>query len=74
MPTLTILPPTLDNADDLLEGRCTLPVNLAGVPALALPVPAGGPLPASLQLVAAWGGEERLLTAGLVLEGAAAAL
>ncbi len=37
MPTLTILPPTLDNADDLLEGRCTLPVNLAGVPALALP-------------------------------------
>ncbi len=74
MPTLTILPPTLDNADDLLEGRCTLPVNLAGVPALALPVPAGGPLPASLQLVAAWGGEELLLTAGLVLEGAAAAL
>jgi amidase len=74
MPTLTILPPTLDDADDLLEGRCTLPVNLAGVPALALPVPTGGALPASIQLVAAWGGEERLLAAGSVIEEAAAAM
>jgi amidase len=74
MPTLTILPPTLDDADDLLEGRCTLPVNLAGVPALALPVPTGGTLPASIQLVAAWGGEERLLAAGSVIEEAAAAM
>jgi amidase len=74
MPTLTILPPTLERADDLLEGRCTLPVNLAGVPALAQPVPTGGPLPASIQLVAAWGGEERLLAAGSVIEEAAAAM
>jgi amidase len=74
MPTLTILPPTLERADDLLEGRCTLPVNLAGVPALALPVPTGGRLPASIQLVAAWGGEERLLAAGSVIEEAAAAM
>jgi len=73
MPTLTILPPVLDRADELLESRCTMPVNLAGVPALALPVPARGPLPASLQLVSEWGSEERLLAAGMIAEAAAAA-
>ena len=72
-PTLLILPPTLDRAHELLEGRCTLPVNLAGVPALALPVPAHGPLPASIQLVSAPGTEERLLAAGAALEAAVAA-
>ncbi len=34
-PTLTIFPPRLDEGDDLLVSRCTLPVNLAGVPALS---------------------------------------
>jgi amidase len=72
-PTLAIMPPPLDRADDLLEARYTLPVNLAGVPALALPVPAGGGLPASLQLVAPWGGEERLLAAGAAVEAAISA-
>jgi amidase len=48
----------------------TSPVNLAGLPALALPVPAGGPLPASVQLIWPPGGEERLLAAGAVLEQA----
>jgi amidase len=43
-------------------------VNLAGLPALALPVPAGHPLPASLQLVGPAGSEERLLATGAVLE------
>ncbi len=71
-PTLTILPPTLDRADELLESRCTLPVNLAGVPALALPVPARGPWPASIQLISASGTEERLLAAGTALEAAIA--
>jgi amidase len=72
-PTLLILPPPLDRAHDLLEGRCTLPVNFAGVPALALPVPARGPLPASIQLISAPGTEERLLAAGAALEAAVAA-
>ncbi|HTS97476.1 MAG TPA: amidase [Streptosporangiaceae bacterium] len=72
-PTLLILPPTLDRGADLLEARATLPVNLAGLPALAVPVPARGPLPASLQLVSAPGTEERLLAAGAVVEAAAAA-
>ena len=38
-PTLSIFPPHLEDGDDLLVSRCTLPVNLAGVPALSLPVP-----------------------------------
>lgn len=73
MPTLTILPPLLEEANDLLVARCTLPVNLAGVPALALPVPTEGRLPASLQLVAQRNGEETLVAAGLVVEAATTA-
>ncbi len=72
MPTLTILPPLLEAANDLLVARCTLPVNLAGVPALALPVPTDGHLPASLQLVAQRNGEESLVAAGRVVEAATA--
>jgi amidase len=72
-PTLTIFPPPLEEGDDLLVARCTLPVNLAGVPALSLPVPTGGPLPASIQLVGPAGSEERLLAAGALLEAAVAA-
>jgi amidase len=72
-PTLTIFPPTLDDGNDLLVARCTIPVNLAGVPALALPVPTDGPLPASIQLIGPAQSEERLLAAGEWLESAAAA-
>jgi len=72
-PTLTIFPPRLEDGEDLLVSRCTLPVNLAGVPALSLPVPAEGPLPASLQLIGPAHSEERLLAAGAQLEAAVAA-
>lgn len=72
-PTLTIFPPRLEEGDDLLVSRCTLPANLAGVPALSLPVPTGGPLPASLQLIGPAQSEEHLLAAGMVLEQAVAA-
>ncbi|HEX3334738.1 MAG TPA: amidase [Acidimicrobiales bacterium] len=72
-PTLSIFPPPLDDGDDLLVSRHTLPVNLAGVPALSLPVPTTGPLPASLQLIGPAGSEERLLAAGALLEAAVAA-
>ena len=44
-PTLSIFPPRLEDGDDLLVSRCTLPVNLAGVPALSLPVPRAGRCP-----------------------------
>jgi amidase len=69
-PTLRIFPPTIDRASDLLAGRHTMPVNLAGLPALALPVPSEGHLPASLQLIGPAGSEEDLLAAGLALEEA----
>jgi amidase len=72
-PTLTIFPPRLEDGDDLLVSRCTLPVNLAGLPALSLPVPAAGPLPASIQLIGPAHSEERLLAAGALLEEAVAA-
>jgi amidase len=71
-PTLSIFPPDLDDGDDLLVSRCTLPVNLAGVPALSLPVPSTGPLPASMQLIGPAHSEERLLAAGAFLEAAVA--
>lgn len=52
LPTLVNFPPRLENADKLGSIRATLPVNLAGVPAVSLPVPAPrNHLPASLQLV-----------------------
>jgi amidase len=70
MPTLTVFPPPLGQGEELLMARCTLPVNVAGVPALSLPVPSTGPLPASLQLVGPHHSEERLLAAGLQVEAA----
>jgi amidase len=54
----------------MYQMRQAHPVNLAGVPALALPVPSRGPLPASLQLIGPAGSEELLLATGLVLEAA----
>jgi amidase len=71
-PTLTIFPPALDQGSELLIARCTIPVNLAGVPALALPVPTDGPLPASLQLIGPPDSEDRLLAAGAWVESAIA--
>jgi amidase len=72
LPTLLGFPPTLDQAREMVRIRgLTSPVNLAGVPALALPVPTGGPLPASIQLIGPAGGEESLLAAGAILEQAA---
>jgi amidase len=51
--------------------RRTTAVNVAGVPALSMPVPSTGlPVPASLQLVGPWGSEARLLAAAAVVEEA----
>ena len=79
-PTLLGFPPLTDDADAIVAIRgLTSPVNAAGLPALALPVPADGPraadgpLPASLQLIGPADSEDRLLAAGSVLEQAVAA-
>ena len=69
LPTLLDMPPLLADAEAMLTLRATLPVNLAGVPALSLPVPAR-PLPASLQLVGPAGAEEQLLALGEAVEKA----
>lgn len=70
-PSLLGFPPLVEDAATMFRIRgLTSPVNVAGLPALAMPVPARGPLPASLQLIGPAGGEERLLAAGAVLEGA----
>ena len=73
LPTLLGFPTTIDRAADMMRIRgLTAPVNLAGIPALALPVPTGGHLPASIQLLGPRGGEDRLLAAGALIEKAVA--
>lgn len=75
VPTLLGFPALLEDAQDMFRIRgLTSPVNAAGLPALALPVPAGGPLPASVQLIGPAGSEDRLLAAGAVLEQAVRAV
>ena len=70
-PTLLGFPPLLDDADTMFKIRgLTSPVNVAGLPAVALPVPVAGPLPASLQLIGRQRDEERLLAAAALVEEA----
>ena len=75
-PTLLGPPPLLSEAHLLVKLRAlTSPVNAAGLPALALPVPApgpkAGPIPANVQLIGPCDSEEQLLAAGAVIEQAA---
>ncbi len=71
MPTIGEAPPTLENASRLTEIRYVSPFNLAGVPALALPITSPHSVPPSLQLVGPAGGEELLLATASVIEAAA---
>ena len=68
LPTLADVPAPLADPSRMYASRLTLPVNLAGVPALALPVPRRDGPPASLQLIGAAGSEELLLAIGQQLE------
>ena len=70
MPTLAGPPPLFGERGMSLT-VLTMPANLAGLPALALPV-SGGPagLPASLQLIGPPGSEEQLAALGRVIEAA----
>jgi amidase len=71
LPTLLQAVPTLAAGDPggvmLLA---TAPINGAGLPSLALPVPIPGRLPASVQLLGRPGGEEELVTLGRHIEAA----
>ena len=72
-PTIAMFPPRID--DPVPNTRRTgLPVNLAGHPSLAMPVPAAGRFPASVQLVGPDRAEDLLCATGLHLEAAAASL
>jgi amidase len=69
-PTLAAFPPRIGELGVIDAIARTMEVNLAGLPALAQPVPTPGPLPASLQLVGPRGSEERLVATGAVVEAA----
>jgi amidase len=71
LPTLLDFPPLLTEAEAMMTIRATLPVNVAGLPALAIPVPTRT-LPASIQLVGPAGSEERLVAIGRRIEAAVA--
>lgn len=70
-PTLAAFPPPLTDVAKTAVLPCTPQFNLAGVPALALPVPTQVQFPASLQLIGPTGGEELLVATGAVVESQA---
>jgi amidase len=73
LPTLVDRPPLVADGDP--AGRlvlATAPINGAGLPALALPVPGPPGFPIGLQLVAGPGGEELLAAVGARIEAAVA--
>lgn len=68
LPTLPFLPPRIE--DPAGTTLLTSAANIAGLPALALPVPADSHLPASIQLIGRPGAEATLLALGFQLERA----
>ena len=72
-PTIAMFPTRIDG-DVPNTRRTNLPVNHAGHPSLALPVPTGGRFPASVQLVGPDLSEDLLCATGLVVEAAARTL
>jgi amidase len=68
LPTLEMFPPSLDTPP--LLNRLTGPFNVSQTPALSLPVPVAGNLPASLQLVGPWDREDLLCATGKRFEAA----
>ena len=71
LPVLAAAPPTLDDAARLGDIRYAAPFNLAGVPALSMPIRSRTRLPASLQLAGPAGSEERILVTAGGVEAAA---
>jgi amidase len=69
-PTLAAFAPPLEEFEAINQVARTMEVNLAGLPALAQPVPTTGPLPASLQLVGPLDSEERLVATAALVESA----
>lgn len=71
LPTLIASPPLTSDFAGYPLTQLTAPFNLAGVPALAMPVPSPGfPVPVSLQLVGPERGEELLCATAVSIERA----
>jgi amidase len=71
LPTLVAEPPPPADVADYPLTRLTAPANLAGVPALSMPVPSPGfVVPVSLQLIGPMHGEGLLCATGLAVESA----
>jgi Asp-tRNA(Asn)/Glu-tRNA(Gln) amidotransferase A subunit family amidase len=70
LPTVPFFPPPLAEAEQHDFPHFAAPVNLAGLPAIALPVPSAHRLPASIQLIGPANGEELLLATGALVESA----
>ncbi|MGO8960341.1 MAG: amidase [Streptosporangiaceae bacterium] len=71
LPTVPFFPPPLEHARGPQYTAFTNPVNLAGFPAIALPVRTSRGLPASLQLIGRANSEALLLATASVIESAA---
>ena len=71
LPAMAAYPVRVDSGAASPNPACPA-VNLAGHPAVALPVPSGGLMPASVQLVAPDHHEGRLLATAAVIEAAVA--
>jgi amidase len=70
LPTLADEPPDVEHATRIGEIRYVAPFNLAGVPAISLPVRGASRVPPSLQLVGPAGSEELLLATAAAVESA----
>jgi amidase len=71
LPAVPFYPPPLAQAAGRHYTAFTNPVNLAGFPALVLPVPSANRLPASLQLIGPPGSEGLLLATAAIIEATA---
>lgn len=73
LPTMAMFPPTLEEAPGFRFNTWTLPVNLAGLPAVSIPLPTGAHLPASLQIIGPNNSEAMLLALAATVEAAVSA-
>jgi amidase len=71
LPTAMFYPPLLSQSVRLGHTALTNPVNLSGLPALALPIPSSDRLPASLQLIGPANSEAVLLVTAAIIEATA---
>jgi amidase len=71
LPTVPLFPPLLEDAGRQRYTVFTNPVNLAGFPAIAIPVPSQNQFPASLQLIGPPNSEALLLATAALIEAAA---